>query len=51
MQEVNSPTCSGVGTYNCAVCSCGDSNYGDRCQCDKTAVGVNGADLEEPCKR
>lgn len=38
LQEPNSPECSGNGTYECGVCVCNDSYYGDRCQCDETSV-------------
>lgn len=35
LQEINSGTCSGVGTYQCGVCSCPENRLGEFCQCDR----------------
>ena len=49
IQEVESSACSYIGTYECGLCSCDETSYGDQCQCDKPAINVGLDELNAPC--
>ncbi|XP_067927846.1 integrin beta pat-3-like [Watersipora subatra] len=49
--EESSDACNSVGTYQCGICECGDSRYGDVCQCDMSTLNTDTNDLDAPCKR